>query len=124
MNGLSFDTRSVIDFVFHIIGICGSIVLVATFVPQTYKTMTKRSVEDLSLLFIILNIISAVLLFMYGIYFSQIPMILSNFSVAINSMIILVYILIHKRKNVPADDQGGESKEEEGRVIVGIEKDN
>jgi len=76
--------------IFDIIGLSGSILVSVSFLPQTYKTIMTDDIKDISLLFMLLNVISASLMCVYGIYYSIVPVLISNGSVLINCLVILI----------------------------------
>lgn len=86
--------------IINILGLIGSILVSVSFIPQTYKTLQQHETTDISYLFMSLNIISASMMSIYGFYYTIIPVIISNGSVLINCIIILVYILYMRRKNL------------------------
>ncbi len=88
--------------IINIIGLTGSILIGTSFIPQTYKTIKNNETKDISPLFMILNIISASLMCVYGGYYFIIPVIISNGSVVINCFIIIFYI-IHNNKTTAND---------------------
>jgi uncharacterized protein with PQ loop repeat len=75
-----------------IIGLVGSGLIGASFIPQTYKTIKNNETKDISYSFMFLNILSASIVTTYGIYYRILPMIISNGSVIINCCIILYYM--------------------------------
>ena len=87
------------DSIINIVGLTGSILIGTSFVPQTYKTIKNNETKDISPSFMILNIISASLMCIYGGYYFIIPVIISNGSVVINCFIIMFY-MVHDNKNI------------------------
>lgn len=81
-----------IDIV-DIIGLTGSVLVGICFIPQTYKTINSNEIKDISKLFMLLNIISASLMVVYGSYYLILPVIIANGSVLINCCIITICII-------------------------------
>jgi MtN3 and saliva related transmembrane protein len=77
----------------HLIGLTGSIIIGISFIPQTIKIITDNDVTSISLSFVIINIISAILMMIYGIELDILPIIIANTSVLVNNLIILLYII-------------------------------
>ena len=73
------------------IGLSGSILLGLSFIPQTYKIIKEKQTKNISLIFLILSICSALLMTVYGFYYELLPIILSNILVLINCAIIIFY---------------------------------
>tara|TARA_A100001015_G_C14926838_1_gene686722 strand:- start:166 stop:486 length:321 start_codon:yes stop_codon:yes gene_type:complete len=78
--------------IIDILGLSGSILVSVSFLPQTYKTIMTDDIKDISLLFMLLNVISASLMCIYGIYYNIVPILISNGSVLINCLIILIFM--------------------------------
>ena len=80
------------ETIMNYFGLCGSILIGLSFIPQTYKIIKDKETTNISTTFIALNITSASLMTIYGIYFKIIPIIIANTSVITNCLIILFYI--------------------------------
>lgn len=83
--------------IIDIIGLIGSVLVGICFIPQTYKTINSDEIKDISKLFMMLNIISASLMVVYGSYYLIFPIIIANGSVLINCCIITICIIINKK---------------------------
>lgn len=79
--------------IFKILGIAGSILVGISFIPQTYIVIKKKEIKNLSIWFILINIISSLLMIIYGIHDLIIPMIIANTSVLINNLIIFYFFI-------------------------------
>ena len=82
--------------IIDIIGLTGSVLVGICFIPQTYKTINSNEIKDISKLFMMLNIISASLMVVYGSYYLILPIIIANGSVLINCCIITICIFKNK----------------------------
>ena len=71
--------------------ILGSILLGLSFIPQTYKIIKEKQTKNISLIFLILSICSALLMAVYGFYYELLPMMVANILVLINCAIISFY---------------------------------
>jgi MtN3 and saliva related transmembrane protein len=81
---------------YHIIeyiGLIGSIFSIISFMPQTYKVIKTKSVEDISIYFLISYILSCLCLGSYAIFYKLYPIILTNSCSLINCLIICYYFL-------------------------------
>ncbi len=74
------------------IGFFGSIIIGASFVPQTFKVIKNNDTNSISREFIIVNIFSACLMTVYGFLLRIYPVIIANSSVLCNNIVILYYI--------------------------------
>ncbi len=82
--------------IINMVGLTGSILVGVCFIPQTYKTIHSDEIKDISKLFMILNVISASLMVIYGSYYLILPIIIANGSVLINCCIITICIFKNK----------------------------
>ena len=80
-----------------ITGISGSAAIAISFFPQTFSSLKKRSVEGLSIRFILLILFASISMDIYAFYYLIIPMIIANVCVTVNSLILVnLYIYEHK----------------------------
>lgn len=85
-------------YIIDLLGIIGGSLVGISFIPQTYKTITTNKSEDLSKIFIFINIAASTLMLIYGIYYIIIPIVIANGSVFLNNLILLFYVL-YKNNN-------------------------
>ncbi len=83
--------------IIDIIGLTGSVLVGICFIPQTYKIINSNEIKDISKLFMLLNIISASLMVVYGSYYLILPVIIANGSVLINCCIITICIIKNQK---------------------------
>ena len=81
-----------------IVGYIGTGVLGVTLVPQVYHTYRSKKVEDLSLLYIILQLLSNGIYIYYGYLINALPIIACNVLVGCMSCSLLVAKLIYREK--------------------------
>ena len=81
--------------IIDLLGIIGGTCVGLSFIPQTYKTIKTKKVQDLSKIFICINILSSTLMLIYGIYRLVIPIIIANGSVFINNIVLLCCVYIY-----------------------------
>lgn len=74
-----------------IIGILGSLCIALSLFPQTIKTIQKRSMNEISLPFVIVTMVGACCQLFYGVYYRVIPMIIANVCVLCNTIILITY---------------------------------
>lgn len=82
--------------IFNILGLFGSILVGISFIPQTYKIIKTKNVNDISIIFISINLFAASCMIIYGINFLIIPVIIANISVLLNNIIIFIFICRNK----------------------------
>ena len=88
-----------INEIMDLLGLIGSILVGICFIPQTYKTINSEEINDISLSFMILNIIASSLMCIYGGYYIILPIIIANGSVLINCIIITYCVCNRKQIN-------------------------
>lgn len=76
-----------------IIGISGSVTIGVSFFPQTYTSIKKKSVDGLSIKFILLILFSSISMDIYSFYYEIIPMIIANVCVTLNSLVLICLYL-------------------------------
>ena len=82
--------------IFKYIGLIASCIIGISFIPQTYKVIKENDVQSLSTGFVLINIISSLMMCVYGIYYVIEPVIVANSSVLINNLILLYFIIKHR----------------------------
>ena len=76
-----------------IIGISGSVTIGVSFFPQTYTSIKKKSVDGLSIKFILLILFASISMDIYSFYYEIIPMIIANVCVTLNSLVLICLYL-------------------------------
>ena len=82
------------------IGSIGGILLVITLIPQIYQTYKTKKIRDVSIWFLILEIITCLFFFTYGIALKEYPLIIANSLVLIELFILLFAKKIFKDVNI------------------------
>lgn len=84
-------------FWIDITGISGSVAIAISFFPQTYTSIKKKSVNGLSIKFILLIFIASISMDIYSFYYQIIPMIIANVCVTLNSLVLIsLYLVEHQ----------------------------
>ncbi|MCL4383623.1 SemiSWEET family transporter [Candidatus Marsarchaeota archaeon] len=78
-----------------LIGFIAGLFLIIAYIPQVHKTIKTKSTGDISLLFSLLIFIGDALWITYGIILKSLPLIITNFVLAV----FILPILIIKIKN-------------------------
>lgn len=80
-----------------VIGILGSVAIAISFFPQTYTSIKKKSVNGLSIKFILLILCASISMDIYSFYYQIIPMIIANVCVTLNSLVLVsLYLIEHQ----------------------------
>lgn len=82
----------------HILGFLAMVLSVGCLVPQIWKSYKDKSVEDLSLMMIILINLNTIIWVIYGILISAVAVYLCNLMMFILSIILLVFKFIYAKK--------------------------
>jgi len=83
----------------NIFGYMGSILLPITLLPQLYLTYKTKKVNDISYLFICLQIITCICFLTYGILLEEIPLIIANSVVLVQLLILLSFKKVFSNNN-------------------------
>lgn len=77
----------------NIIGFTAGFLMAITMIPQIIKSLKTKSVEDISLLMLILYIIAAFLWMIYGILIKSLPVAITDgFAFCVSSMQLFIKI--------------------------------
>ena len=82
-----------IDYI-SLIGLLAGFLSIVAYIPQVWKTYITKHSKDLSMKWLMINIISQVLWFTFGTLSSTLPIILTSSSV----LIMTICLIILKRK--------------------------
>tara|TARA_B100000900_G_C20476844_1_gene673805 strand:+ start:716 stop:1000 length:285 start_codon:yes stop_codon:yes gene_type:complete len=84
------------DFIFEILGYLGSGCLSIMMIPQVYHTIKTKKTDDISIKFLLFNLLAVCFLIPYSIHFKLYPILSANFSVFICNSIILYYAISNR----------------------------
>ena len=79
-----------------LIGYIGSGLITICLVPQVYTTYKTKTVEGLSISFLILQILSSICYVIYGLYEQTLPIIISNGATILFSIILIIFYCRYK----------------------------
>ena len=88
-----------------IIGYTGGTLLNITFIPQIYKTYKTQRTDDISIYFMILQMITSIFCLTYSILLEENPLIISNSILFVELLLLLIgkilfsYIYTKKKNN-------------------------
>ena len=87
----------------QIIGYTGGTLLNITFLPQIYRTFKTKQTDDISLVFMILQVITSILYVVYSFLLNEQPLIVSNIILLCELLTLLVgkilFSYVYKKKN-------------------------
>ena len=78
-------------FLFNTLGYIGSSMIGIMLIPQVYLTIKTKKTDNLSILFLIMNMTAVSTIIPYSIYFELYPVLIANSSVGICNSILLYY---------------------------------
>lgn len=84
----------------QIIGYSASTCLIITLMPQLIKTYKEKHVEDISIGFILLNLLTSILFLIYGILIEQGPIMFANCILIIQNLTLLYFKNIYTITNI------------------------
>lgn len=81
------------EVIVNIIGFTAGFLMAITMIPQIIKSLKTKSVEDISLLMIIIYIVSAFLWMIYGILIKSLPVAITDgFAFCVSSIQLFIKI--------------------------------
>ena len=81
-----------------ILGFVGGLLLVIGFIPQVYVVFKNRKVDDLSLIFIIFQILTCIILMTYTNIIGALPLFIANTGILFQ-LILLLYAKLSFKTN-------------------------
>lgn len=88
-----------INYDYDYVGYIGSLLISINLIPQIYHIYKIKNAKSISVVSFILNIISSILMIIYGLLINKIPIIISNSMVFIFSIIMLFLKHLYKEEN-------------------------
>ena len=82
-----------------ILGFIGGMFLVVGFIPQVYVVFKNKKIDDISLLFIIFQIITCIILMSYTLIIKALPLFIANTGIIIQLIMLLYAKLKFKNNN-------------------------
>ena len=83
----------------QVVGYLGAIFLTITLLPQLYYTYKLKNADNISIYFLLLQIKTCSLFLTYGILLGELPLILANTLVLLQSFILFFLKIHYSRKN-------------------------
>ena len=83
---------------YDLLGYAGSFLIGTMLIPQVYRTLTTKKTDDLSTIFIVLNMVAVGCMIPYSIHYKIYPVLFANNSVGSINGIILIQIIINTKK--------------------------
>ena len=83
-----------------ILGFLAAFCLVITLLPQVFHTWKIKKADDISYGFLLLQILTCLLFLLYGILLEELPLIIANTLVISQSLTLLVFKILFKKKNI------------------------
>ena len=82
----------------QVVGYIGAVFLTITLLPQLYHTYKLKNVDNISIYFLLLQIKTCSLFLTYGILLGELPLILANTLVLLQSFILFFFKIHYSRK--------------------------
>ena len=91
------------NLLFITLGYIGSCMIGGMLIPQVVLTIRTNKTKDLSIGFLLMNMIAVSSMIPYSVYFNLIPVLIANSSVGICNSILLYYSIMNyysEKKNI------------------------
>ena len=82
-----------------IVGYIGGFLLIITMIPQIHRTMKTKKTQDLSIYFLIFQMITCVFFLTYGILLLEYPLMIANTIVLLELVVLFVAKLMYDKRN-------------------------
>lgn len=87
------------DVIIDCIGFIGGSILGLQLIPQIYKAYKTKSTNDISIFFLLMNIVGLTMMTTYGICNNDMPLYLPTSISLVNSFILLLLIKVNKNND-------------------------
>ena len=101
------------DLLFNVLGYIGSCMIGCMLIPQVMLTIKTNKTKDLSIRFLLMNMLAVSSMIPYSVYFNLIPVLIANSSVSICNSILLYYAISNycsEKKNIENNKDKEENK--------------
>ena len=89
----------------EIFGYLAAATLLSTLIPQLIKTIKKKKVDDISYVFVFLQVLTSIFFLIYGILLKENPLIIANSLLLVQTLLMLgLKIKYSIRRNSSSED--------------------
>ena len=84
----------------EIFGYLAAVTLLSTLIPQLIKTIRKKKVDDISYVFVFLQVLTSIFFLIYGLLLKENPIIIANSLLLVQTLLMLGLKIIYSNNNI------------------------
>ena len=89
----------------EIFGYLAAATLLSTLIPQLIKTIRKKKVDDISYVFVFLQVLTSIFFLIYGILLNENPLIIANGLLLVQTLLMLGLKITYTKRRVSLSDE-------------------
>lgn len=84
----------------EIFGYLAAATLLSTLIPQLVKTIRKKKVDDISYVFVFLQVLTSIFFLIYGLLLKENPLIIANSLLLVQTLLMLGLKIVYSNNNI------------------------
>lgn len=84
----------------EIFGYLAAATLLSTLIPQLVKTIRKKKVDDISYVFVFLQVLTSIFFLIYGLLLKENPLIIANSLLLVQTLLMFVLKIVYSNNNI------------------------
>ena len=89
----------------EIFGYLAAVTLLSTLIPQLIKTIRKKKVDDISYVFVFLQVLTSIFFLIYGLLLKENPIIIANSLLLVQTLLMLGLKITYTKRRVSLSDE-------------------
>ncbi len=89
----------------EIFGYLAAATLLSTLIPQLIKTIRKKKVDDISYVFVFLQVLTSIFFLIYGLLLKENPLIIANSLLLIQTLLMLFLKITYTKRRVSLSEE-------------------
>ena len=89
----------------EIFGYLAAATLLSTLIPQLVKTIKKKKVDDISYVFVFLQVLTSIFFLIYGLLLKENPLIIANSLLLIQTLLMLFLKITYTKRKISLTDE-------------------
>ena len=89
----------------EIFGYLAAATLLSTLIPQIIKTIKKKKVDDISYVFVFLQVLTSIFFLIYGLLLKENPLIIANSLLLIQTLLMLFLKITYTKRRVSLSEE-------------------
>lgn len=89
----------------EIFGYLAAATLLSTLIPQLVKTIRKKKVDDISYVFVFLQVLTSIFFLIYGLLLKENPLIIANSLLLVQTLLMLGLKITYSKRRVSLSNE-------------------